>query len=550
MKKFLLSFMLLMGAFAFVYAQPYYIKDYHVEVMINKDGKVDIKETLLADFTMERHGIIRFVPYKVIRDGEKVNFKITNAMVKDHPFKTYTENGNFVFKIGDANAYVNGEVTYEISYTMNKPFLYHEDFTEFYFNLIGTQWDTHIDAASFVVNFDGYHSLQPEDYKAFYGPYGSETRIEDIDFSMKKMSGKVPVGLNAGEGMTIAIKLPLDAVARPSEGEIWWKENGPFSVSSVFGVIFAFFFYNTWKKHGKDLPIVKAARFTPPPGLNPAEVGTIIDERADTVDIMALLPYWAHEGLIRIEQREKNWFKDDYELIKLAPLPVDAKSYERTIFNRLFTSGDRVLISSLKDTFYTTLNAARSDLQQQIKQRAYTPESGKKQVIIGLLSGLTLVLGIVLTIFMESIYPALFMGITAIFGFILTAKMLKKNEEGLHLYQETYGFKMFVQKADKPRLERLLKDDPMYFEKTLPFAMVFGYTKEWSKKFDGLLTQPPSWYVGYGPHASFSPSDFGKSFDGGIREMQSAFASSPSSSGSGGGGFSGGGAGGGGGSSW
>lgn len=549
MKKFLLLLLFACSLISAVSAQPYYIKDYHIDVLIKKDGQVDIKETLQTEFTTDRHGIIRFIPYQVRRDGKKTTFKITNPQVEGAPFDTYKENGNFVFKIGDPDVWVNGEVTYVISYTMEKPFLFHEDFTEFYFNLIGTQWDTHIDKASFEVRFENYMSLQPDDYKAFYGPYGSETRIENLDFSMKKLSGRAPELLQAGEGLTIAIKLPKDAVARPSDASLWWTDNGPLSIAGVLGSILAFFFYNTWQKYGKDLPIVKAARFTPPAGLNPAEVGTIIDEQADNVDIMALLPYWAHEGRIKIEQKEKKWFKNDYELIKIAPLPTDAKSYERTIFNRLFESGDSVLISSLRESFYTTLLEAKSDLKQQIKRRAYTPESGRKQILIGILSALSLVGGIFLSFVLESVAPALLMGGAAIMGFILTSKMLKKNEEGRHLYQETYGFKMFVKKADKPRLERLLKDDPMYFEKTLPFAMVFGYTKEWSKKFDGLLTQPPSWYVGYGMHNNFSPSDFGRSFDGGIREMQSAFASSPSSSG-GGGGFSGGGAGGGGGSSW
>lgn len=532
-------------------AQPYYVKDYKIDILINKDGDVDVKETLITEFTMERHGIIRFVPYKYRLEGEEVSFKIKNAKVDGHPFDTYKENGNFVFKIGDADTYVNGEVIYVISYTMQKPFLFHEDFTEFYFNIIGTEWDTHIDASSFTLRFDDYFSLQPEDYKAFYGAYGSQQTLEDITFSMKKLEGKVPVRLEAGEGLTVAIKLPVEAVVRPTANELWWKENGPLSIAGVFGSVFAFLFYRLWNKYGKDLPIIKAARFTPPMGLNPAEVGTIIDERADNVDVMALLPYWAHNGVIKIEQQEAKWFKDDYALIKLTELPTESKSYERTIFRRLFQDGDHVLISSLKNTFYTTLGAAKSDLQQQIKTRAYHPESGKMQVVVGLLSGLSIILGIVLTVVFESIFPALFLGIAGIFGFVLTAFMLKKNEEGLKLYQETVGFKMFVQKADKDRLERLLKDDPMYFEKTLPYAMVFGYTKQWSDKFEGLLTQPPSWYVGYGPHYHFSPSSFGQSFDSGIRDMQSAFSSAPSSSGSGGGGgFSGGGFGGGGGSSW
>jgi hypothetical protein len=86
--------------------------------------------------------------------------------------------------------------------------------------------------------------------------------------------------------------------------------------------------------------------------------------------------------------------------------------------------------------------------------------------------------------------------------------------------------------------------------------MIFGYAKQWSKKFDGLLLEPPKWYVtpvGYYGNG-FMPSEFGSSFESSIHDMQSVFTSTPSSSGGGssfgGGGSSGGGFGGGGGGSW
>jgi uncharacterized membrane protein len=87
------------------------------------------------------------------------------------------------------------------------------------------------------------------------------------------------------------------------------------------------------------------------------------------------------------------------------------------------------------------------------------------------------------------------------------------------------------------------------FEKFLPFAMALGVEKNWSKAFDGIMTQPPGWYRGgYGP--VFYPGNFTSNLNSMSSRASSVMASAPRSSGGsgfGGGGSSGGGFGGGGG---
>jgi len=79
--------------------------------------------------------------------------------------------------------------------------------------------------------------------------------------------------------------------------------------------------------------------------------------------------------------------------------------------------------------------------------------------------------------------------------------------------------------------------------------MAFGVERRWARAFEGIYTQPPTWYVGPSVmHFSVS------SFSGNLAHMTSVagstLTSSPRTSGGsgfGGGGFSGGGGGGGGG---
>lgn len=130
--------------------------------------------------------------------------------------------------------------------------------------------------------------------------------------------------------------------------------------------------------------------------------------------------------------------------------------------------------------------------------------------------------------------------------------MPKKAPVGMEAYKKLYGFKMFVEDAEKNRLEAFLREDPHYFDKTLPYAIVFDLTEQWANKFKDLTVPPPEWYSGNRP---FVVHHFVNDMDNSMRTMGNTFTSTPpsTSGGSGfggGGGFSGGGFGGGGGSSW
>lgn len=112
------------------------------------------------------------------------------------------------------------------------------------------------------------------------------------------------------------------------------------------------------------------------------------------------------------------------------------------------------------------------------------------------------------------------------------------------------GFKEFIETAEKPQLEQLQADDPQYFYKVLPFAMVFGLSDKWADLFKDIELERPVWYES-------SSQLMGSSFTNHLTSSlcsttQSTIStiSHDSSSSSGGGGFSGGGGGGGGGGSW
>lgn len=114
------------------------------------------------------------------------------------------------------------------------------------------------------------------------------------------------------------------------------------------------------------------------------------------------------------------------------------------------------------------------------------------------------------------------------------------------------GLKEFIETAEKPRLEALLLDDPAYFYKILPYALVLEVSDKWAKQFKDIPMEKPDWYetstetVGAYGFASMMTHNLSSSVNNAITTVSHDSSSSSSS----GGGFSGGGGGGGGGGSW
>ncbi|WP_304343248.1 DUF2207 domain-containing protein [Chryseobacterium koreense] len=126
----------------------------------------------------------------------------------------------------------------------------------------------------------------------------------------------------------------------------------------------------------------------------------------------------------------------------------------------------------------------------------------------------------------------------------------KPSVEKLRIISLIDGFKMYMRAAEDEVLKfhNPPKMTPEFFEKLLPYAVVFGVDQIWGDKFTKYLSDSgieyhPTYYYG----GSFHNFNIG-AFSGSL--TSSITSASTSSSGSGGGGFSGGGGGGGGGGGW
>ncbi|MCB0582362.1 MAG: DUF2207 domain-containing protein, partial [Phaeodactylibacter sp.] len=546
MLKYILIFPLLFISQAAALAEYFVIDRFDVRIRVDESGFFEVTETIDVTFSEPRHGIYRVIPYRFRLEGKKYDISLDDISVKGWEYKRERESGNLRLRIGDPNKYVEGRQQYVIMYKVKRAWLFEESHTEFYWNLTGNEWEVPIEKVDFRIQFPGNLNLTPDDYQVFTGYSGQQGSAAEVQWIDGVLSGSATRPFAPGEGLTVAVRLPASLIERPSKLESFMHDYGllgiPAALLALLGWIFVRF--------GRDEPFVKMVQYYPPEGLPPAEAGAFIDDKTDNRDIISLLPYWGGQGYLTIrEVREEKMFglfsSKDFEFNKVESLPSGRPGYEYTVFNRLFSEGDTIRISDLKDKFHTTMSSARSQIQRTVRDRQlHTPQSRMAWSVLPVAAAICAGLG-AFFISKEQYPGGGAMLLAAGIAFLLRRPMLKKNKEGMELYRQLYGFRLFVDKADRGRIERLLAEDPAYFEKTLPFAIAFGMAKKWAANFEELFTEPPRWYASSYHHGSRSNSfqSFASSFDSGMRQVQSTFTSSPGSSsggGSSGGGFGGG----------
>jgi uncharacterized membrane protein YgcG len=211
--KVLLAVFVLFCNFMVGFAQGYYIKDYHVNIDINERGVLSVTEQIKVNFVEQRRGIIRVIPslYNLTdKTGESINYRIAFDSIQVEEFKYSVSNLNnrLELKIGDPDVFLGGEHLYTIKYNVWGVVQHFDDYEEVSWNVIGTQWDTYIQNASFNVKLPNDNLLEDTDIKSFTGALGSRENNLEIQHKPPWIKGRLTEQLDAREGITLSLKFP------------------------------------------------------------------------------------------------------------------------------------------------------------------------------------------------------------------------------------------------------------------------------------------------------------------------------------------------------
>lgn len=589
-----LLYSLLFSIIILIFPQPIFaqenwvINEFSADITIQQDGVVKVVEKIEVDFSsVEKHGIYRDIPVIYSGDNEsKIYTEIDVVNVQQDQnsaeYKLIRDDSNYLrIRIGDADRVISGKHTYVLTYFAKGVLASYDTHDELYWNTTGNYWEVPIQKAVAEVRIpeDGI-----TDVVCFSGFLGERDACKLSKTSRTSHFESISP-LAPGEGLTIVVgytkgMMPILQIERPKTfGE---KLLEPESVllflfaflSGIVGVVLI------WWRNGRDFawnkkqlfdpdaksyvrpmgtyePII--VEYEPPEKLRPAEIGVLMDERADTLDITATIIDLATRGYLIITEVPKKWLFGtvDYDLSTTSKSHDGLISYEKELLSHLFKNRKNVKVSNLKTTFYEELQKVKEKLYEESMAKnlfAANPETTRGKYLAGgiaiiIFSAILLISGISNEIAFITSLGAGFL-ISGMFLAVASQGMPRRSAHGRELYRRSRGYKMFLDRAEKYR--QPFFENKNLFNEVLPYAIVFGIAEKFAHAMQemGVKVQNPSWYHS---NTAFNPVLFSSNVHAFSSSMSSAIASAPKSSGfasGGGGGSSGGGFGGGGGGSW
>jgi len=567
------------------------IKRYDVRIDIEPSGRMLVTETIDYDFgSVAKHGIFRDIPERLHYDDTydrvyRIDVVSVRAVGAPADYEVeHQSDGILHIRIGDPGVTVTGVHLYTIVYRVDGALNGFADHDELYWNAIGADWDVQSDQAS--VRVTGPAPVTK--VACFTGPVGSTLGCAKAVVKNGAAVFSQPT-MSPFTALTVVVGLPKGSVANaaPILEERWSLdrafERTPLTVGGSVGllaVIVIGFGLLVWRR-GRDrryrgsqvdqvmgspggleqaVPFFESdeapVEFAPPEDLRPGQVGTLIDEQANTLDVTATIIDLAVRKHLVIEEIEKQgWFgKPDWKLTRTTKADDDLLVYERKLLDALFATGNEVLMSGLKTKFDQQLVEVEDALYADAVQRKWflaRPDTVRERWVA--LGAAALVvsagLGFVLVRWTKLGLFAIPFLVGALLLLVGARWMPRRTAKGTAITRRVNGFRRVIETAET-HMSRWAEQENV-FTRYLPFAIVFGCTDKWAKAFEGLaLPADTSWYVSSRP---FVYASFAAQMDGFTVTTSGMISSTPAGSGGsgfGGGGSSGGGGGGGGGGSW
>jgi uncharacterized protein (TIGR04222 family) len=569
------------------------IRGYEVRIEIADDGDLVIVEQLDYDFGgASRHGIFRTIPSRFYVDEtfdriHRIEDVSVVSPTAPDDVEVSSEGGDTTIRVGDPDVEITGRHRYTLRYRVEGALNAFPDHDELYWNAIGTEWQAPIERAQVTVTAPA--TIQR--VVCYQGWEGSTESCPTAKVDGSTATFRPGRTLQPYEGVTVVVALPKGAVPNPRPILVErWSFSRAFSATpwtvAAAGVVLVLVLggvLRTWSREGRDRRYVGSAidqvmgsttgaeelvplgegdavapvEFAPPEGIRPGEIGTLIDERANVLDVTATIVDLATRGYLVIEELPDTglFSKRDWTLSRTPTPDEDLVPYERKLLRGLFRDGPEVTVSSLKTTFAERLHAVQDDLYDDVMRRRWFRVRPDQVRTRWAWLGIGLVIGGIAATFVLARWTHWGIVGTPIFvggiAMVATAgRMPSRTAAGTAMLRRVRGFRRVIATAET-HMARWAEEENV-FTRFLPYAIVFGLTDKWAKAFQDLGIEPDTstWYRG--PHP-FTYAAFATSVDSFAVTTGGTLASTPASSGSsgfGGGGFSGGGGGGGGGGSW
>lgn len=540
---FILAFVLL--GFLHLSVLPGYcdsIQQFNSDITLLPNGIVRVSEDFQIDFSGKqlRRRIYRSIPIEyVIGEGlHRVDIHLQNVTLDgESPSRSSAWAAGDVFQIsiGEDEKHFLGKHKFHLEYEIRGGVNYLFGGPQLFINVTGDDWPFPIEKASATLHLPKGVDTGKVKGQKLVGLSGqfrkSPLTSKNDEFFVSSTS--VP----AGQGLNLSVDMPAGSVVLPSvlQDVIWHLQVSYQAICLPLATMLLLSFF--WNLFGRDQKPGKEqdGGIRPPEYLSAAEVGTLIDERCDLIDVVSTVIDLAVRGFIRIRVLPFNGFlylsNRDYEFRLLkSPKDRELKPHEQLFLVAMFGLSDTTYLSAIKGNFAEYLPTLRRRIYASLVTGGYfarDPEVDRRQFVsVGLA---VLVCGVGLLAASEFHITGRATAIGVILSGLVIAlaasTMPKRKAAGTRALKQIIAFRNFVAFGKKEELSKLAGKEPDLFSKYLPYAIVLGLADRWAVIFQKQIKEYPNWYQ-VDPHlepACFSSIRFVSDLGEGVQVINKAF---------------------------
>ncbi|WP_328524151.1 DUF2207 domain-containing protein [Kribbella sp. NBC_00359] len=258
--------------------------------------------------------------------------------------------------------------------------------------------------------------------------------------------------------------------------------------------------------------------FSPPSDLRPGEVGTLIDERIDPVDVTATIIDLAVRGHITIIEleHETEYARPDWELRRVSNAPSEElQRYENVLIRAIFGDSDSVLVSELGRQVRANLAQVQDALYDGVVKRGWFNERPDRTRSLWATIGIVItVLGVALTVVLAllSTWGLVGLAVTLVgIGLIVVGRyMPAKAPAAGRVLGQVAAIRGELLEMDVSELP--VDQHAELCSRALPYAVVLGGSERWIDALVATDSTPDeedegfTWYRGpRGWHLQYLP---------------------------------------------
>ncbi len=560
--------------------------EYQLDTSALGESLLTTHERLVALFpdSDQNHGIQRAIPLDYQGHATHPTVaSVTNADGQDVAYSTEEVDGFLLVTIRDEN-FVHGRVEYAITYTQSNVILTPDDgggIQEFYWDVNGTGWAQPFGSvtARVVVSPELVKHLT-DSSSCYQGGQGASTPCAAATSNPSPDGGKVfefsASNLAAFETLTIAMGFAPDTFVIP-DTSLWAHPLGV--IFAILTGVMCLLFVGAllmrvlvWRNaRGRGIVI---AQYEAPEGMAPVMAANLVGRSARAL-VAALLRLAVLGKLVIRDEKPGARRGSEFELsvVSMRDLGDEDRRVLEAAYGPGLVVGSTITTSSADTSRSRRVRQLIKATKRLAVEAGYRSAPHARARRVAMIAALAV--GVIVFFVGGAIVVDGFGGVTTVLityfatfavtvtTLALLASVAPLTVAGAQAREHLRGLKLFIRLAEADRVAFLQsptgaerrpdftksREVIHLYEKTLPYAVLFGLEKQWSKELAALYEREsvvPTWYTSQDP---FLAATFVVSMNA-LSSSAATWAASgsySSSSGSSGGGFAGGGGGGGGG---